>query len=187
MGSRRRGLFRCWRIPRLSLKGGLMSMHTDGAQIPELARAPIQQTLEAILRPIAYYRRCFRRHPGVVRVRMSPTLPPQQVLINDPMVIKDLINEDQRGDQRAGESQWSAVADAWPAVNHSAGASPASAASQAAHAAFPRRTAQGVRQSDHIPGDGGDGRSSAWGCLRRPHTDAADHHAGDSHRRVRLP
>ena len=71
-----------------------MSMHADGAQIPELSRAPIQQTLEAILRPIAYYRRCFRRHPGVVRVRMSPTLPPQQVLINDPVVIKDLINED---------------------------------------------------------------------------------------------
>ena len=74
-----------------------MAMHTDGAQIPELARAPIQQTLEAILRPIAYYRRCFRRHPGVVRVRMSPTLPPQQVLINDPVVIKDLINEDGSG------------------------------------------------------------------------------------------
>ena len=51
-------------------------MHTEGAQIPELALAPIRQMLEAILRPIAYYRRCFRRHPGVVRVRMSPTLPP---------------------------------------------------------------------------------------------------------------
>lgn len=69
-------------------------MRSDGLPIPELSIAPIRQMLEAILRPIAYYRRCFRRHPGVVRVRLSPTLPPQQVLISDPAVIKDLISED---------------------------------------------------------------------------------------------
>ena len=69
-------------------------MRSDGLPIPELSIAPLRQMLEAILRPIAYYRRCFRRHPGVVRVRLSPTLPPQQVLISDPAVIKDLISED---------------------------------------------------------------------------------------------
>ncbi len=69
-------------------------MHADAKRIPELSLAPHWQMLEVILRPIAYYRRCFRQHPGVVRVRMSPTLPPQQVLISDPAVIKDLINED---------------------------------------------------------------------------------------------
>ncbi len=68
--------------------------NTQGKAIPTLSMAPHWQMLEAILRPIAYYRRCFFRNSGVVRVRMSPTLPPQQVLISDPSVIKELINED---------------------------------------------------------------------------------------------
>ena len=69
-------------------------MRTDVKQIPELQVPPYRQVLEAILRPIAYYRRCFRASSGVIRVRMSPTLPPRQVLISDPAVIKDLINHD---------------------------------------------------------------------------------------------
>lgn len=69
-------------------------MPTDAKPIPILPVVPFRQMLEAIMRPISYYRRCFRWHPGVVRVRMSPTLPPQQVLISDPAVIKDLISED---------------------------------------------------------------------------------------------
>lgn len=63
-------------------------------KIPSLSIAPYWQMLEAILKPIAYYRRCFLHNSGVIRVKMSPTLPPQQVLISDPSVIKDLINED---------------------------------------------------------------------------------------------
>ena len=74
------------------IKGDFQS--TQGKAIPALSMAPHWQMLEAILRPIAYYRRCFFRNSGVVRVRMSPTLPPQQVLISDPSVIKELINED---------------------------------------------------------------------------------------------
>lgn len=66
----------------------------SGRRIPTLSQAPVLQMLEAILRPIAYYRRCLSGTLGVMRVRMSPTLPPQQVLISDPAVIKDLINED---------------------------------------------------------------------------------------------
>ena len=62
--------------------------------IPKLSMAPHWQMLEAVLRPIAYYRRCFLHNSGVIRVKMSPTLPPQQVLISDPSVIKELINED---------------------------------------------------------------------------------------------
>ncbi len=65
-----------------------------GRDIPILSVAPFWQMLEAILRPISYYRRCFRKHPGIVRVSISPTLPPQQVLINDPQVIEALIRED---------------------------------------------------------------------------------------------
>ncbi|WP_413429889.1 cytochrome P450 [Synechococcus sp. Cu2B8-bc1011] len=68
--------------------------NAQGMAIPTLPIAPHWQMLEAILRPIAYYRRCFLRNSGVVRVKMSPTLPPQQVLISDPSVIKELINED---------------------------------------------------------------------------------------------
>jgi cytochrome P450 len=63
-------------------------------KIPSLSMAPHWQMLEAILKPMAYYRRCFLHNSGVIRVKMSPTLPPQQVLISDPSVIKDLINED---------------------------------------------------------------------------------------------
>ena len=36
----------------------LRLMRPDGLQIPELSTAPLRQVLEAILRPIAYYRRC---------------------------------------------------------------------------------------------------------------------------------
>lgn len=69
----------------------------QAAEIPVLPVAPHWQVLEAIVRPISYYRRCFRRNPGVVRVRMSPTLPPQQVLISNPAVIKEMINEEATG------------------------------------------------------------------------------------------
>ncbi len=53
-----------------------------------------RQVLQAILDPIGYYRRCFRAHPGLVRVHMSPTLPPQQILINDPAALQELISRD---------------------------------------------------------------------------------------------
>lgn len=62
--------------------------------IPELQLSPRRQTLQAILDPIGYYRRCFAAHPGVVRVRMSPTLPPRQVLVSDPAVLQELFNRD---------------------------------------------------------------------------------------------
>lgn len=64
------------------------------AAIPSLAVSAREQTLQAILDPIGYYRRCFAAHPGMVRVRMSPTLPPQQVLINDPQALQELISLD---------------------------------------------------------------------------------------------
>ena len=78
------------------MQSGTSSQAGDsiGRRIPTLSVPPVWQMLEAILRPIAYYRRCFRGTRGVVRVRMSPTLPPQQVLISDPAVIKDLMNKD---------------------------------------------------------------------------------------------
>ncbi|MFN9695472.1 MAG: cytochrome P450 [Synechococcaceae cyanobacterium] len=64
------------------------------AEIPSLADRPGQQVLRAILDPIGYYRHCFQAHNGVVRVRMVPSLPPQQVLINDPAVLQELIGRD---------------------------------------------------------------------------------------------
>ncbi|MEB3351107.1 MAG: cytochrome P450 [Cyanobacteriota bacterium] len=64
------------------------------AAIPSLAVSPRRQVLQAIVDPIGYHRRCFTAHNGAVRVSMSPTLPPQQVLINDPLVLQELINRD---------------------------------------------------------------------------------------------
>jgi cytochrome P450 len=62
--------------------------------IPSLADSPGRQVLHAIADPVGYYRRCFRAHNGVVRVRMVPGLPPQQVLINDPAVLQELMGRD---------------------------------------------------------------------------------------------
>lgn len=62
--------------------------------IPQLQLGNRRQTLQAILDPIGYYRRCFAAHPGVVRVHMSPTLPPRQVLVSDPAVLQELFNRD---------------------------------------------------------------------------------------------
>lgn len=64
------------------------------SDIPVLARGKRRQVLQAILDPIGYYRRCFQAHPGLVRVHLSPTLPPQQVLINDPAVLQELMTRD---------------------------------------------------------------------------------------------
>jgi len=64
------------------------------AAIPQLAVPARRQTLQAIVDPIGYYRRCFAAHPGVVRVQMSPTLPPNQVLISDPALLQELFNRD---------------------------------------------------------------------------------------------
>lgn len=63
-------------------------------EIPSLADRPVQQMVRAIVDPIGFYRHCFRAHNGVVRVRMVPGLPPQQVLINDPAVLQELIGRD---------------------------------------------------------------------------------------------
>ena len=65
-----------------------------GSEIPTLSTNKTLQTLKAIVDPIGYYRSCFEAHPGVVRVHMSPTLPAQQVLINDPKMLKELIASD---------------------------------------------------------------------------------------------
>ncbi len=62
--------------------------------IPSLAVSPRRQVLQAIVDPIGYHRRCFAAHNGLVRVTMSPTLPPQQVLINDPAVLQELMSRD---------------------------------------------------------------------------------------------
>jgi hypothetical protein len=62
--------------------------------VPALAVGKRRQVLQAILDPIGYYRRCFQAHPGLVRVHFSPTLPPQQVLINDPEVLQELMIRD---------------------------------------------------------------------------------------------
>jgi hypothetical protein len=64
------------------------------SDIPVLALNKRRQVLQAILDPIGYYRRCFQAHPGLVRVHLSPTLPPQQVLINDPAVLQELMIRD---------------------------------------------------------------------------------------------
>ena len=64
--------------------------------IPAVAISARRQTLQGILDPIGYYRRCFAVHPGVVRVRMSPTLPPNQVLVSDPAVLEELFQRDGR-------------------------------------------------------------------------------------------
>lgn len=64
------------------------------AAIPSLAVSPRRQVLQAIVDPIGYHRRCFTAHNGAVRVCMSPTLPPQQVLINDPAMLQELISRD---------------------------------------------------------------------------------------------
>lgn len=64
------------------------------APIPELQRGRRRQILQAIVDPIGYYRRCFAAHPGVVRVTISPTLPPRQVLLSDPAVLQELFNRD---------------------------------------------------------------------------------------------
>lgn len=64
------------------------------APIPELQRGRRRQILQGIVDPIGYFRRCFSAHPGVVRVHLSPTLPPQQVLVNDPAVLQELFNYD---------------------------------------------------------------------------------------------
>ena len=69
----------------------------ESTAIPKLAVGERRQMLEAILDPLAYFRRCFAKHPGVVRVHMGPGLPPQQVLINDPAVLQELINRDTGG------------------------------------------------------------------------------------------
>ena len=66
----------------------------ESTLIPELEVGSRRQVLQAILDPIGYYRSCFSAHPGVVRVHMSPTLPPRQVLINDPAVLRELFNRD---------------------------------------------------------------------------------------------
>lgn len=62
--------------------------------IPSLTVSPRRQVLQAIVDPIGYHRRCFAAHNGLVRVTMSPTLPPQQVLINDPAVLQELMTRD---------------------------------------------------------------------------------------------
>ena len=67
------------------------------AAIPTLADPPSRQVMQAIVDPLAYYRRCFRAHNGVVRVHMVPGLSPQQVLINDPAVLQELMNLSPRG------------------------------------------------------------------------------------------
>jgi len=64
------------------------------AALPHLAVSPRRQVLQAIVDPIGYHRRCFAAHNGVVRVHMSPTLPPRQVLINDPAVLQELMIRD---------------------------------------------------------------------------------------------
>ena len=64
------------------------------AAIPTLADPASRQMLQAIIDPLAYYRRCFRAHNGVVRVQMVPGLSPQQVLINDPAVLQELMGRD---------------------------------------------------------------------------------------------
>jgi hypothetical protein len=62
--------------------------------IPSLADSSGRQILHAIVNPLGYYRRCFRAHNGVVRVRMVPGLPSQQVLVNDPHVLQELMGRD---------------------------------------------------------------------------------------------
>ncbi len=69
--------------------------------IPTLSTPSHWQMLEAIFRPIAYYRRCFLHNTGVVRVKMSPRLPPQQILVSDPTVIKQLMDQDGGGNVTA--------------------------------------------------------------------------------------
>jgi len=69
-------------------------MTSGSSPIPQLQLSPRRQTLQAVLDPIGYYRRCFAAHPGVVRVRISPTLPPQQVLVSDPAVLQELFSRD---------------------------------------------------------------------------------------------
>jgi cytochrome P450 len=64
------------------------------AAIPTLADPPSRQWVQAIVDPLGYYRRCFRAHNGVVRVHMVPGLSPQQVLINDPAVLQELMGRD---------------------------------------------------------------------------------------------
>jgi cytochrome P450 len=64
------------------------------AAIPALADRPGRQLLQAVVDPIGYYRRCFRAHNGVVRVQMVPGLSAQQVLINDPAVLQELMGRD---------------------------------------------------------------------------------------------
>lgn len=66
----------------------------EATPLPELPVTGRSQMLQAILDPIGYYRRCFSVHPGVVRVRMTTALPPQQVLISDPAVLQELFNRD---------------------------------------------------------------------------------------------
>ena len=67
---------------------------TRPAPIPQLQLGRRRQMLQAIVDPLGYYRRCFAAHPGVVRVQMTPTLPGQQVLVNDPAVLQELFNRD---------------------------------------------------------------------------------------------
>ncbi len=67
---------------------------TRPSAIPQLADSPGRQMLHAIVNPIDYYRRCFRSHNGVVRVQMVPGLSPQQVLINDPALLQELMGRD---------------------------------------------------------------------------------------------
>lgn len=64
------------------------------AAIPTLAVSARRQVLQAVVDPIGYHRRCFAAHNGAVRVTMSPTLPPRQVLINDPVVLQELMARD---------------------------------------------------------------------------------------------
>ena len=64
------------------------------AAIPTLADPPSRQMVQAIVDPIGFYRRCFRAHNGVVRVHMVPGLSPQQVLINDPAVLQELMGRE---------------------------------------------------------------------------------------------
>ena len=64
------------------------------AAIPTLADPPSRQMVQAIVDPLGYYRRCFRAHNGVVRVHMVPGFSPQQVLINDPAVLQELMGRD---------------------------------------------------------------------------------------------
>ena len=64
------------------------------AAIPTLADPHSRQMVQAIVDPLGYYRRCFRAHNGVVRVHMVPGLSPQQVLINDPAVLQELMGRD---------------------------------------------------------------------------------------------